>query len=81
LSERTVTLQEITQLVGVQLGKRNAQANDRLLQDLGAESADVANIVTAVEDKYGIEIQETEIASIQTSSDLYELVAKHLGKD
>ena len=78
MSDKTVNIQEITRLVGMQLGKRNVQAEDRLLEDLGAESADVANIVTAVEDKYGIVIQESEIAGIQTPSDLYQLVQKHL---
>ena len=78
MSARTVTIQEITRLVGVHLGKRNVQGADRLLEDLAAESADVANLVTAVEDKYKIVIRESEIAGIRTPSDLFHLVRKHL---
>jgi acyl carrier protein len=74
----TITIEEITRLVGVQLGKRNVQAGDRLFEDLGAESADIANIVTAAEDKYQIVIRESEIAGIRTPSDLLHLVRKHL---
>jgi acyl carrier protein len=69
-------MDEITGLVGLQLGKRNVQAHDRLVEDLGAESADVANLVAVVEEKYGINIKETEIARIFTSSDLFDLIQK-----
>ena len=38
-----VTLEEIKKLVGLQLGTRNVGEHDRLLEDLSAESADVAS--------------------------------------
>jgi len=72
----TVDLEDITKLVGLQLGKRNVQAGDRLVEDLGAESADVANIVATVEEKYGISIKEAEIARIFTPADLFNLIQK-----
>jgi len=55
-------MDEIKKLVGMQLGKRNVSENSRFVEDLGAESADVANIVATVEEKYGITIKEAEIA-------------------
>ena len=70
------TIEEITKLVGLQLGKRNVTPTDRLVEDLGAESADVANLVAAVESKYGITIKESEIARIFTPQDLFELILK-----
>ena len=70
----TVSMDEIRKLVGMQLGKRNVNESDRFVEDLGAESADVANIVATVEEKYGITIKEAEIASIFTSADLLALV-------
>ena len=72
----TLTIEDINKLVGLQLGKRNVTATDRLVEDLGAESADVANLVAAVESKYGITVKESEIARIFTSQDLFELVMK-----
>jgi acyl carrier protein len=72
----TVSMDEIRKLVGMQLGKRNVHESDRFVEDLGAESADVANIVATVEEKYGITIKEAEIASIFTSADLLALVQK-----
>ncbi len=71
-----VSIDEIKKLVGMQLGKRNVNESDRFVEDLGAESADVANIVATVEEKYGITIKEAEITSIFTPADLLALVQK-----
>lgn len=69
-----VTIDDINKLVGLQLGKRSVKDNDRLIEDLGAESADIANLVAAVESKYGITIKESEIGRIFTPLDVYTLV-------
>ena len=73
-----ITQDEIRILVELQLGKRNVHDNDRLVEDLGAESADVANLVAAAEEKYGINIKESEIARIFTPQDLFVLIQKRL---
>lgn len=73
-----VTQDEIRKLVELQLGKRGVQDNDRLVEELGAESADIANLVAAAEDKYGIAVKESEIARIFTPADLFELIQKRL---
>ena len=75
---RSVTQNEIRQLVELQLGKRNVKANDRLVEDLGAESADVANLVAAAEEKYGITIKESEIAAINTPANLFEIIQNRI---
>ncbi len=51
-----VTLEEIKRLVGLQLGARNVSEQDRFLEDLSAELADVANLIASVEEKYKITI-------------------------
>lgn len=71
-----VTMDEIKKLVGMQLGKRNVNESDRFMEDLGAESADVANLVAIVEEKYGITIKEAEIARLFTPADLFVLIQK-----
>jgi acyl carrier protein len=71
-----VSMEEIRKLVGIQLGKRNVRDDDRFLEDLGAESADVANIVATVEEQYGITIKEAEIARLLTPADLFALIQK-----
>jgi acyl carrier protein len=73
-----VLLDDIKKLVSLQLGKREIRGQDRFLEDLGAESADVANIVAAAEGKYQITVKESEIAKIRTPADLFELVRKKI---
>jgi acyl carrier protein len=73
-----LSMDEIRKLVGMQLGKRNVNDKDRFVEDLGAESADVANIVATVEEKYGVTIKESEIARLLTSEDLFVLVQKRM---
>ena len=58
-------------MVGVQLGVRTVGAHDRLVEDLEAESADVANLVAAVEERYQVSVKESEIAKIITPNDLF----------
>ncbi len=69
---------EIIKMIEVQLGKGNVQRTDRLVEDLGAESADIANLIAATEEKYDIAIKESEIARILTPADLFVLVEKKL---
>lgn len=73
-----VSMAEIQKMVGMQLGKRSVNANDRFVEDLGAESADVANIVARVEETYGITIKEAEIARLFTPADLLALIQKRM---
>jgi len=69
-----VSMDEIKRLVSLQLGVREVYDDSLLAEDLSAESADVANIVAVLEEKYQIRVKETEIAKIQTPADLFELV-------
>ncbi len=74
----TLSMDEIKKLVGMQLGKRHVNDKDRFVEDLGAESADVANIVATVEEKYSVTIKESEIARLFTPEDLFTLIQKRL---
>ncbi|HAV78823.1 MAG TPA: acyl carrier protein [Anaerolineae bacterium] len=75
---RNVSMNEINQLVGMQLGIREVSENSLLVEELGAESADVMNIVAALEEKYDIVVKETELARIRMSADLFTLVQMKL---
>ncbi len=71
-------IEDIGNLVALQLGIREVRPEDRIVEGLGAESADVVNIVAAVEDKYGITVEEEELPDILTVADLFDLVRRHL---
>jgi len=75
-----VVMDEIKKLVSLQLGAREVAVDSLLIEDLSAESADVANIVAALEDKYQITVKESEIAKIRTTADLFDLVSGKISK-
>lgn len=66
-----VTIEKIQRLVEGQLGIKGVKPEDRLLEELGAQSADVVNLISALEDQYDIDIDEDEIAELKTVEDLY----------
>ena len=71
-----VELEDVRRTVGLVLGCRHLTADHRLVEDLGAESADVLNIMVTLEKKYGITIDEAEMAAVATVRDLYRLLLK-----
>jgi acyl carrier protein len=74
-------IDEIMTIISVQLGIQEIPSEAHIIQDLGAESADIVGIVAALEDKYGIMIEEGELAEIQTVVELTDLVQKKLPPD
>ena len=74
-------IDEIMTIISVQLGIQEIPREAHIIQDLGAESADIVGIVAALEDKYGIMIEEGELAEIQTVVELTDLVQKKLPPD
>ncbi len=76
-----VTIDEICKLVALQLGKRRVAADERLVEDLGAESLDVVNLVARLEERYDLTIDETELPDLRTATDLYERVRAGIGSE
>jgi len=74
--EVTVQLHEISEIVCLQLGVQQANGGDHLQEDLDADSADVLNIVVAVEDRYGVAISEEHVSGLRTVEDLYRIVVR-----
>lgn len=73
------TAEEIQKLVGRQLGLRDVRLEDDIAADLGAVSADIINIVAAIEDLYRVVIGEEELPDIHTVDQLYRLVCERVG--
>lgn len=73
-----VSMEDINKLVSLQLGIRGVTETSLLVEELGAESADVVNIVAVLEERYQIVVKESEIARIQTPADLFALVKMKL---
>ena len=71
--------EEIQKLVGRQLGLRDVRLEDDIAADLGAVSADIINIVAAIEDLYQVVIGEEELPDIRTVDQLHRLVCERVG--
>jgi acyl carrier protein len=69
-------LEEVCRTVGLVLGRRNVAAAQRLVEDLGAESADILNIVVTLEQKYSVKIDDAEMGSVATVADLHAILAR-----
>lgn len=53
------------------LRREQIQPNAELVRDLGADSLDRVHIVFALEEEFGIEVDEDDIDGIKTVEDLY----------
>ena len=76
----TVNLSDLRILVGLQLGRSRIDESARFVEELGAESADILNIILAVEDKHNIHIDDGEMYEIRSTTDLYNLVRSRKGE-
>jgi acyl carrier protein len=65
---------DVIELVKLYLGRETVRREDRIVEDLGAESADIVNVIAAVEDRFSFEIGEEELVSIRTVGDLIDRV-------
>jgi acyl carrier protein len=76
-----VTIEDIQTVVAVQLGRKRVPPDARIIEDLGAESLDVVNIVAALEERYGILIEEVELPDLVTVADLHACVRSRVADD
>jgi acyl carrier protein len=67
-------LDELIRLVRRQLGVREVNEATELEADLGAESIDIQNLVTAIETRFGIRFEDHEVTSLTTVGDLHALL-------
>ncbi len=68
--------EQVAGLVAAQLGLVSVRASDLIVEDLGAESMDIVNIVAGMEERFAISIDEDELPAIRRVADLQELVER-----
>ena len=62
--------------LGVEPGEIKPDSN--LMEDLGADSLDVVEMVMAIEDAFDIEIEDSDAEAMRTVADIEAYVAKRL---
>ena len=68
------SISEVKEIIENQLGLSGISEDDRIVEDLGAESSDIINIVAAVEDYYNITVEEDQIQNIRTVRDVFMVI-------
>lgn len=71
-----IELDAVRHTVARVLGQRDPNPDDRLVEDLAAQSIDVLNIVVTLEQEFGVAIDEASTAGVSTVRDLYDLVLR-----
>jgi acyl carrier protein len=67
---------KVKEIVSEQLGKDANEVTDgaSFIDDLGADSLDIVELVMAMEDEFGIEIPDEEAEKIKTVKDVIEYI-------
>jgi acyl carrier protein len=73
LAERIRTI--VVEQLGVEPSDVTANAN--ILDDLGADSLDVVELVMALEEEFDIEVPDEAVETIRTIGDMERYVAEH----
>lgn len=69
--------EKIKNIIGEQLGINSSEISDdaNIVEDLGADSLDIAELLMTLEDEYGITIPEDKINDLKSISKIDELVS------
>lgn len=56
--------------------EKNIKLESKLIEDLGADSLDVAEIVSAIEGQFNVEFAKKDLENVETIQDLVNLLEK-----
>ncbi|MGB3399066.1 MAG: acyl carrier protein [Candidatus Deferrimicrobiaceae bacterium] len=70
---------KVKEIVAEQLGKDASEVTNEasFIDDLGADSLDIVELVMAMEDEFGIEIPDEEAEKIKTVKNVIEYIKAH----
>ena len=61
----------------VDVKKENIRMDSKIVEDLGAESLDIYDMIALLEDEFGLEITDEEVEKIQTVQDVASFIKEH----
>jgi len=75
----TVT-EKVKKMIVDQLGVSEAEVipEAKFIDDLGADSLDIVELIMALEDEYGIEIPDEDAEKMETVGDAIKFIEEHL---
>jgi acyl carrier protein len=74
--------QKVVQIIAEQLDKDPSQIRmeSRFIEDLGADSLDVMQIVMNLEEAFGVQISEEDTEKIRTVGDAVQFIAQYVSR-
>ena len=74
-----MTFDKVKELLSNQLGVKENKITmeSRVLEDLGADSLDVVEMLMTLEDEFGIEVSEDEAVNLKTVADIVKIIDSH----
>ncbi len=77
--ERSEVLKTITSVVADQLGVEAGEIKESssFIEDFGADSLDLVELVMAFEDEFGVTIPDEDVENIKTVSDAADFIVAH----
>ncbi len=71
--------EKVKKMIVEQLGVNESEvvAEAKFIDDLGADSLDIVELVMALEDEYGIEIPDEDAEKIETVGDAIRYIEEH----
>ncbi|MCD6267346.1 MAG: acyl carrier protein [Thermotoga sp. 4484_232] len=80
MMERSEILEKVRRMVAEKLGidLDDVKEDANIIEDLGADSLDLVDIVMYVEDTFGIRVEDEELEKIKTLKDIVDGIAKKL---
>ena len=78
--ERSEILEKVRRMIAEKLGMDldDVKEEANLIEDLGADSLDLVDIVMYVEDTFGIRVEDEELESIKTLKDIVDGIVRKL---
>lgn len=76
-------LEKIKEIVSTQFNveDKNVNLETSFRDDLNADSLDLVELIMALEDEFGLEIEDEDLDSIKTIGDAMEYIKNNLGED
>jgi len=78
--EKSEILEKIRRMISEKLGIGIDEVREdaSIIEDLGADSLDLVDIIMYIEDTFGIRVEDEELEKIRTLGDIVDNIAKKL---
>ena len=71
-----MALEKVQKILADQLGVKpeSIKPESRIMEDLGADSLDVVELLMLLEDEFGVEVSEEEAVNLKTVADILSII-------